>query len=141
MITVQIWSDVMRPFCYIGKRKFEIALGHFQQKDEVAIEWKSFQLDPAIKTNPGQSVNQYLAERKGWSLEYAQQVNNRVTEMAHDIGLQYDFNRAVVANSFDAHRLSHFAKKYNQQNRVEELLFKAYFTDGKNTADHGTLEH
>ena len=136
---IEVWSDVMCPFCYIGKRRLEHALEQFPGKDDVAIEWKSFQLDPDSVTQPDKSVNEYLAERKGWPLEYARQMNDHVTQMAREEELQYDFDKAVVANSFDAHRLSHFAKKYGLQDAMEERLFKAYFTEGKNTADHETL--
>ena len=92
-----------------------------------------------MKTDPSKSINEFLAEHKGISIAQAKQMNDRVTAMANEVGLQYDFDKAIVANSFDAHRLSHFAKKYGLQNTVEELLFKAYFTEGKNTADHETL--
>lgn len=136
---VEIWSDVMCPFCYIGKRRFEQAIEQFPGKDTVEVEWKSFQLDPEIKTIPGKSVNEYLADRKGWTIDYARKVNDRVTGMAREVGLLYDFDKAIAANSFDTHRLSHFAKKHGVQDAVEELLFKAYFTEGKNTADHETL--
>ena len=136
---VEIWSDVMCPFCYIGKRKFENALQNFPHKDQVEIEWKSFQLNPSMKTDPSKNINEYLAEHKGISIAQAKQMNDRVTAMANEVGLRYDLDKAIVANSFDAHRLSHFAKKHGVQDAVEELLFKAYFTEGKNTADHETL--
>ena len=136
---VEIWSDVMCPFCYIGKRRFELALQQFPGKDDVTVEWKSFQLDPEIVTQPGKSVNEYLAERKGWPLDRARELNDHVTTMAREAGLQCDFDKAVVANSFDAHRLSHFAKQHGLQDAMEERLFKAYFTEGKNTADRETL--
>ena len=136
---VEIWSDVMCPFCYIGKRKFERALEQFPGKDRVEIEWKSFQLNPDMKTDPSKSINDYLAEHKGITVEQAKQMNDRVAGMAREVGLQYDFDNAVVANSFDAHRLSHFAKKQGRQDAIEERLFKAYFTEGMNTADHETL--
>lgn len=136
---VEIWSDVMCPFCYIGKRKFEQALDRFPGRDSVSVEWKSFQLNPAMVTDPSKSINHFLAEHKGISLAQAKQMNDRVTDMAAEVGLKYDFDKAVVANSFDAHRLSHFAKKYGKQDAVEERLFKAYFTEGKNTADHEVL--
>ena len=139
MMKVEIWSDVMCPFCYIGKRRFELAVRQFPGKEYIAVEWKSFQLDPESVTQPGKSVNEYLAERKGWTLEYARQVNDHVTNMAREVGLNYDFDKAVVANSFDAHRLSHLAKKHGVQDAMEERLFSAYFTEGKNTADHETL--
>lgn len=136
---VEIWSDVMCPFCYIGKRRFEGALQQFANKDKVEVEWKSFQLQPGLKTEAGKSTVQHLAESKGWTLDYARQMTNNVTAMAAEVGLQYDFDKAVVANSFDAHRLSHLAKKHGVQDALEEALFKAYFTLGQNTADHEVL--
>ena len=136
---VEIWSDVMCPFCYIGKRKFENALAQFEHKENVEIVWKSFQLNPSMKTVPGKSINQYLAEIKGWSVEQAKTMNDRVTGIAKAVGLHYDFDKAVVANSFDAHRLIQFAKTKGKGDAAEEALFKAYFTEGKNTADHAVL--
>ncbi len=136
---VEIWSDVMCPFCYIGKRKFEHALQQFDNKDKVEITWKSFQLDPEMKTQPGKNTHHYLAERKGWTVEYAKQVSQQVINMAKEVGLNYDFDKAVVANSFNAHRVSHLAKKYNLGDAMEEALFKAYFTEGKNIDDREAL--
>lgn len=136
---VEIWSDVMCPFCYIGKRKFEDALSRFPDKDQIEVVWKSFELNPAMVTDPGKSVTQYLAESKGWTLEYTQQVQAHVVNMAKEVGLHYDFDKAVVANSFDAHRLIQLAKTQGKGDAAEERLFKAYFTEGKNTADHATL--
>lgn len=136
---VEIWSDVMCPFCYIGKRKFEKALAEFEGKEKIEIEWKSFQLNPAQKTDPTKNINQYLSEIKGWSIEQAKEMNDRVTAMAKEVGLDYNFDKAIVANSFDAHRLIQLAKRKELGNQMEEALFKAYFIDGKNTADHATL--
>lgn len=136
---VEIWSDVMCPFCYIGKRRFEEALSQMENTDQIEIIWKSFQLDPEMKTNSSQNINEYLAERKGWTLDYAKNVNAHVTGMAKEVGLTYDFDKAVVANSFNAHRLSHLAKKYGLSDAMEEALFKAYFTQGKNIDDKATL--
>ncbi|WP_439559095.1 DsbA family oxidoreductase [Dyadobacter sp.] len=136
---VEIWSDVMCPFCYIGKRKFENALAKFPNRDKIQVEWKSFQLNPQMKTEPGKSINEYLAETKGWTPEYASQVNDHVTNMAAEVGLEYNMDKAVLANSFDAHRFLQFAKTKGLGDAAEEQLFKAYFTDGKNTADHDTL--
>jgi predicted DsbA family dithiol-disulfide isomerase len=138
-MTVEIWSDVMCPFCYIGKRKFEAALAQFPGRDSVEIVWRSFQLDPALQTDPSKSVLQSLAEKKGWSEEYTTQMMAHVTDMARSVGLTYHFDKAVVANSFDAHRFTHYAKTQGRQNEAEEQLFSAYFTEGKNTADHTTL--
>jgi predicted DsbA family dithiol-disulfide isomerase len=136
---VQIWSDVMCPFCYIGKRRFEEALTAFSHQDKVEIEWKSFQLNPALKTDTQLNVYQSLANSKGWQLEYAKQVTNQVAEMAAQVGLDFNFDRAVVANSFNAHRFSHLAKQHNLGDAAEEQLFRAYFTDGENIDDIDTL--
>ncbi len=136
---VEIWSDVMCPFCYIGKRRFEEALEQFEHKDEVEIEWKSFQLNPDMKTDPTININQYLADAKGWTLDYAEQMNNHVTQMAAEVGLNYDFDKAVVANSFKAHRFSHHAKKHGLGDKAEETLFNGYFTQGLNIDDNETL--
>lgn len=138
-MTVEIWSDIMCPFCYIGKRRFEAGLARFPERDKVNIIWRSFQLDPGLKTDPSMSVNQLLARKKGWSVEQAAMMNARVTGMAREAGLDYHLDKAVVANSLDAHRFSHLAAKHGVQDQAEEALFHAYFTEGKNTADHEVL--
>lgn len=136
---VEIWSDVMCPFCYIGKRRFEQALNSFVYSDKVEIIWRSFQLNPNLETDADVNINEYLAETKGWSLDQARQMNQRVTNMAAEEGLGYNMEQAIVANSYDAHRLVQFAKEHNKGDEMEELLFKSYFTEGKNIADHQTL--
>ena len=136
---VEIWSDIMCPFCYIGKRRFESALDQFAHKENVEVVWKSFQLNPAMKTEPGKTINQYLAEVKGWSEEQAKQMNDHVSKMALSVGLVYALDKAVVANSFDAHRVIQFAKEQGKGDAMEESLFNAYFTSGKNIADHDIL--
>lgn len=129
----------MCPFCYIGKRRFEDALQDFEHKDEVEIEWKSFQLNPDLETDPSININQYLADKKGWTLDHAEQMNAHVTQMAAEAGLTYHLDKAVVANSFKAHRFSHLAKKHGLGIEAEEQLFKAYFTDSKNIDNNETL--
>lgn len=136
---VEIWSDVMCPFCYIGKRKFEAALDKFENKENIEIVWKSFQLDGSLKTDSSKNTIQHLAEKKGWTMEYTRNTIKYVTDMAEGVGLHYDFDHAVVANSFDAHRFIQYAKTKGKGDAAEESLFKAYFTEGKNTADHAVL--
>jgi predicted DsbA family dithiol-disulfide isomerase len=125
---VEIWSDVMCPFCYIGKRKFEAALEQFPQKDKIEIVWKSFQLNPAIKTEPGRSLNEYLADAKGWTLEHAAQMNEHVSAIAAEVGLDYHLEKAVVANSFDAHRFVNMpkqrAKVMMRKNSCSKLILR-----------------
>lgn len=134
-LKVEIWSDVMCPFCYIGKRRFEAALAQFSKARQVEVEWKSFQLSPNMTTQPGKSIHQFLAEHKGISPEQAKAMNDRVAQMASEVGLVYDFSKAIPANSFRAHRFSHLAKSKGLQDKAEEILFRSYFTEGKNTDD------
>lgn len=136
---VEIWSDIMCPFCYIGKRKFETALSQFSHASDVEIVWKSFLLSPDMKTAPDKNIHQFLAEHKDISIEQARNLNNQVALSAQQNGLVYNFDKTIPANSFNAHRLSHLAKQHGLQDDAEEILFKAYFTDGKNIDDISTL--
>lgn len=136
---IDIWSYIMCPFCYIGKRHLEEALAGFEHKDDVQLVWHSFQLDPTIQAQKGKSLYEYLAERKGMSLEQSKQMHSQVTQMAADAGLTYNFDKAVIANSFDAHRLIQLAKKHGLGDAAEERLFHAYFTEGKDMSDHEVL--
>lgn len=132
---VEIWSDVMCPFCYIGKRRLEEALGQFNNAEAVQVEWRSFLLDADLKTDGQTNSHQYLAERKGISLEQSKKMHQNVVDLAKEVGLTYNFDKAVVANSFDARRLSQLAKQHGLDDAAEEALFKAYFTEGKDIAD------
>ena len=136
---VDIWSDVRCPFCYIGKRKFESALAQFEHKDQVEVEWHSFELDPNAETIPGANPAQHLADKYGRSVEWAEEMQNNVTQTAAEVGLTFHLDKSVVANSFDAHRLIQLAKTEGLTDEIEEQLFIAHFTDGKNISDHATL--
>ena len=136
---IEIWSDVVCPFCYIGKRKFEAALTQLSFREEIEIEWKSFQLMPEMKTDVHKSVYEMLAEAKGIGIQQSTEMHESVVQMAQQAGLNYRFDIAVPANTFKAHQFLHFAKKTNKQNEAEELLFSAYFTEGKNIDDIETL--
>ncbi len=136
---VEIWSDVMCPFCYIGKRRFEEALSDFEHANEIEVIWKSFQLNPNAVTNPNINVLEDLAQKKGWSMEYTRKMTESVVSMAESEGLEYNFEKAVSANSFNAHRLLQYAKTKGKGNELKEKLLAAYFTEGKNTDDDQTL--
>ena len=136
---VEIWSDIVCPFCYIGKRKFENALHSFDQKDKVEIVWRSFQLDADLKQIKGQSVDEYLGIRKGTSTEKGKEMNAYMAGVAKEVGLEYNFDIAIINNTMNAHRLSHLAAKHGIQNTMEEALFDAYYTKGKDIGDVETL--
>jgi len=129
---VDIWSDIRCPFCYIGKRKFEMALEKFEHRNAVEVEWKSFELDPGLKTQNDVNATEYLAAIKGISKERANEMQQYVKGIANEVGLDFNADKAVVANSFNGHRLIQFAKTKGLGNEAEEELFKAHFTEGKN---------
>ncbi|GIV34064.1 MAG: DSBA oxidoreductase [Chitinophagales bacterium] len=136
---VEIWSDVVCPFCYIGKRNFEKALSSFPHRDKIDIVWKSFQLDPQAETRPDISVYAYLAQRKNISLAQSKQLHEHVTGMARKAGLDYHLDKVIPANTLKAHQMLHFARKQGKQNETKEALLRAYFTGGKNIDDLSTL--
>lgn len=136
---VDIWSDIRCPFCYIGKRKFEHALEEFEHKDSVEVVWHSFQLDPSLKTQPGIKTYDYLAKVKGMSVEQSRQMHDQITEAASQVGITFNFDHAVVANSFKAHRLIQLAKSRGLADQAEEAFFRAHFTEGKNIDENATI--
>lgn len=139
-IKVEIWSDIMCPFCYIGKRHFEAALNNFPDKENVEIEWKSFQLDPSIPESTAENIYEYLAKRKGFSVETSIKMHENVTKMAEAAGLHYHFDKAKVANSYKAHRLIQLAKTKGLGDVIEERFFLAYFTEGKDFGNEDVLK-
>lgn len=132
---VEIWSDIICPFCYIGKKKFEAALEIATYKNEIEVVWKSFELSPDTITNTEVSVFENFSQKKGIPVEQAKLMMQQVTNMAKSVGLNFNYDQAVVANTFRAHELLHFAKKFQKQNEVKELLMQGYFTDAKNIDD------
>jgi predicted DsbA family dithiol-disulfide isomerase len=136
---VEIWSDVMCPFCYIGKRKFEAALSQFVHKENIEVIWKSYMLNPEMKTDTNKNSIVALAEHKGISIEESKEMHKYVVEMATNAGLKYNMDKTISANSFNAHRLTHYAKSQGKQLEIEEKLFEAYFILGKNIDDTNTL--
>lgn len=137
---VEVWSDIMCPFCYIGKRNYEEALAKFKDSKDIEIVWKSFQLDPNVPTEKVTKSNyEYLAERKGWTMKQCKEIHESVTQTAKKAGLTYNFDNAKVANSFNAHRIIQFAKTKGWGDQAEEQFFKGYFTDGKDLNDKNDL--
>lgn len=138
-LKVDIWSDVRCPFCYIGKHKFEKALRQFVHQEQVEVVWHSFELDPILETNIEVNALEYLAKNKGISKIQAEQMLQFAVEAAKEEGLLFDFNRSIVANSFNAHRLIQLGKVNKKDAEIEEALFKAHFSNGKNIDDKEVL--
>lgn len=137
---IEIWSDVQCPFCYIGKRHLESALNQLKPTETIEIEWKSFQLDPTIPSDLAlQNSFTYLADKKGMSIEQSISMHDNVTQMATEAGLNYQLEKTIISNSYNAHQLIQLAKTIKKGDEIEEILFDAYFCKGKNIAHLPTL--
>ncbi|WP_277680283.1 DsbA family oxidoreductase [Gracilibacillus dipsosauri] len=138
---IEIWSDFVCPYCYIGKRRLELALYEFEYRDRVKIEFKSFELDPDSQAKPpNQSIHEYLALKKGMPLEDVKRMHELVGKQAAAIGLIYNFDTMQHTNTFDAHRLAKYAEKKNLGAKMTEKLLHAYFTDSELISDHHILK-
>lgn len=136
---IEVWSDFVCPYCYIGKRRLELALDEFEHKDYVQIVYKSYELDPKAKKDPNQDIHEYLATKNGIPIEYARQMNEKLKSQANEIGLIFNFNTMQHTNTFDAHRLAKYAETQQLGLEITERLLQAYFTDSMLISDFHTL--
>jgi predicted DsbA family dithiol-disulfide isomerase len=148
-LTVQVWSDVVCPWCYVGKRRLEAAVRQFSGAD-VELVWRSFQLDPSAP-HPGEpghrrGVAEHLGEKYGGGLAAGQAMSEQMTQVAAGDGLDFRLDMAGVVNTLDAHRLLHLARAVQHeahqpglQDRVKESFLGAYFTQGRDVSDHEVL--
>ncbi|MBX2972069.1 MAG: DsbA family oxidoreductase [Flavobacteriales bacterium] len=138
-MTIEIWSDVVCPFCYIGKREFESALQRFEHRDKVKVVWKSFELDPNAPERSEYDMYGMLVSKYGGTREDAKARVQGVVQRAKTVGLDYQMDKAIIGSSFHAHRLIQFAKAKGKGAEAEERLFRAYFIEGKHIADKTVL--
>ncbi|TFH72551.1 MULTISPECIES: DsbA family oxidoreductase [Cellulomonas] len=141
-VTVEVWSDVACPWCFIGKRRFATALRDFPHAEHVEVVWRSYQLSPDTPTGPGRPEVDALVEMKGLPRDQVQQMFGHVTDVAAGEGLRYDFDRTLAFNTFDAHRLLHLARRAGGAALVEatmEALFSAHFEQGVDLGADGAL--
>jgi predicted DsbA family dithiol-disulfide isomerase len=136
---VEIWSDVVCPWCYVGKRNFESALAGFEHRDEVELVWRSFELDPSAPTEREGDYVTHLARKYGMSRDQAQNMIESMTAKGATVGLVLDFDQARPGNTFDAHRLIHFAAENGVQGALKERLLRATFSEGEPIADRTAL--
>ncbi|MBP2217028.1 DsbA family protein [Arthrobacter sp. CAN_C5] len=139
MTTIEIWSDVKCPWCYVGKRRFEKALADFPHRESVEVIWKSYQLDPSLPTHYDGTYEQYLAKRKGISPEQVRQMWETLLAQAKGEGLNFDLDRAVVGNSFTAHRFLHLARSHGHGDAAKEAVLSAHFEQGLDTSNVDVL--
>jgi predicted DsbA family dithiol-disulfide isomerase len=138
-MNIEIWSDVVCPWCYIGKRRFEHALSGFRHRDDVDFTWRSFQLDPHAEAQSDVDPLERLAAKYGMSRAQAEAAQARVTANAATVGLDFHLDRARSFNTFDAHRLIHYAHSIGRQDALKERLMAAYFVDGAAVGQHDVL--
>lgn len=136
---IEVWSDFVCPFCYIGKRRLEAALQQFDYRDQVEVEYKSFELDPNAKVYQDTSIHEAIAKKYGISLEEAKKANDGIGSQAKTVGLAFDFENMKPTNTFDAHRLTKFAESIGKGKILTEKLLHAYFVEGKLLSDHEIL--
>lgn len=140
---VEIWSDVVCPWCYIGKRRFESALDRFAHRDDVEVEWRSFELDPSTTSvrasGEGPDHADVLSAKYGMSRAQAEEAIASMSQSAAGEGLEFRMDRSLAANTFDAHQVIHLAAVHGLQDQVKERLLRAYFTDGEPVGDRETL--
>ncbi|MDT9726219.1 DsbA family oxidoreductase [Xylanibacillus composti] len=136
---VEIWWDIMCPFCYIGKTRFEAALKQFPKRESVTVIYRSYELDPRAERDIDQDVHDMLAAKYGMSREQAKSMNDNVAQMAKEVGLAFDFDGMVLTNTFDAHRMIHWASTQGKQAEMADRLFQAYFTEAKHVGEPAQL--
>jgi len=136
---VEIWSDVVCPWCYLGKRHFEQALEQFAHRGEVEITYRSFELDPMAPTGENTATVALLAGKYGMTLEQARDAQRHMEQRAAAYGLTFRLEGLRSGNTRDAHRLLHLAKAQGRQAELAERLHCAYFTEQTSVFDHSSL--
>jgi predicted DsbA family dithiol-disulfide isomerase len=138
-VEIEIWSDIACPWCYVGKRRFEAALAEFENRDQVNVTWRSFELDPSAPHEREGDRAARLAEKYGMTVEQARAAERQLTEVAAADGLDFHFDIARSGSTFDGHRVVHLAAAHDRQDAMKERLLRAYFTEGELIGDHDTL--
>ena len=137
---IEIWSDIACPYCYLGKRRLDMALRALDFADEIELVWRSFELDPNAELNYQQNKYELLAEKYDQSKEWAELLCESLTQQGKEIGVDFDFDKNQVTNTFDAHRVLQLAKKHGLSNECKEALLTVFFTEGKLVSDHSVLQ-
>jgi predicted DsbA family dithiol-disulfide isomerase len=128
---IEVWSDYVCPFCYIGKRRLEEALERTGLGEKAEVVFKAYELDPNSPSVSDTSMQEGLAKKYGMSIEEAKKMTDNVAVQAKTVGLNYDFDKMTPANTFNAHRLAKLAEKEGVDKTISENLLKAYFIDGE----------
>ena len=136
---VDVWSDIVCPYCYLGFRQFKVALQRFEFAPHVVMRHHAFELDPDAPLADGTSIEEMLAAKYSVSVEQANSLNERLSDVARSEGMTWSLHKAQPTNTFDAHRLVALATHQERQDEMLERLFRAYFSEGLVVSDHATL--
>lgn len=138
-MAIEVWSDVVCPWCYVGKRNLDTALDELGPTEPVAVVWRAFELDSTAPSRVGMTMSQVLQRKYHLTGEQADAANQRMTRVAAEAGLEYHLADVQPGNTFDAHRLGHLAAAHGRGDAMQERLFAAYFTEGRSVSEHGSL--
>lgn len=130
VINIEIWSDIVCPFCYVGKKKIQQVIEKLNIEDEVQIIWRSYQLDPDLPSEKAYPSLEYLMKKKNISTEQMQGMNEYLKQQGLQYGIDFQLDKSMVFNTFNAHRLLQWAKEFNKSSELKEAFMKAYFTNG-----------
>ena len=137
--SIDVWSDVVCPFCYLGTRQLALALDDFAHRDDVVVNHHAFELDPHTPKDLSIPLAQLVADKYALSVEKAEALHHRLESQAHDLGMTWSMATAKPTNTFDAHRLIALATTQGLAGEMNERLFAAYFSDGLLISDHECL--
>jgi predicted DsbA family dithiol-disulfide isomerase len=137
---IDVWSDVVCPFCYLGSRQLALALESFEYRDQVVLRHHAFELDPDRPTDLDTPLHELIAEKLNIPLEKAQSLHQGLEAQAHDLGMTWSLATAKPTNTFDAHRLIALASTQGLGHEMSQRLFQAYFCDGQRISDHDQLD-
>lgn len=129
-IKIEVWSDIVCPFCFVGKKKLEQAITKLAAEDKVEVIWHSFQLDPDFPSDVSMPSAEYLSERKGYPINQIKEMGVQLASQSKEYGIDFKFEKALTFNTLDAHRLLQWSKTLNKSNELKEAFMTTYFTDG-----------
>jgi predicted DsbA family dithiol-disulfide isomerase len=137
---VDVWSDVVCPFCYLGTRQLSAALEEFDHRDDVVLRHRAFELDPQAPTSYEMPLDELLAAKYSMPIERARSLHEKLEGDASALGMTWSMKQAQPSNTFDAHRLMALANSQGRGDPMSERLFRAYFSEGQLLSDRATLE-
>lgn len=136
---IDVWSDLVCPFCHLGRRHLELALADFEHAAAVEVVWHSYELDRNAPAIGAGSVIEQVAAKYGVSREQMEITHRQMAEAAAAVGLEFAWDKLVASNSYDAHRLIHAARDAGLEDEVTERIMRAWYSEGRAIGDHGVL--